>query len=101
MGTVLVTSDTVPTHWPLRTLYLSLAGWYKQVSRNIHTKVWVGYILVIGPVVVSMQLAASAENYIGTLQDFLFIDEVTVRVVAMNEPVSFFNVAIGRGDKNS
>ena len=48
MGTVLVTSDTVPTHWPLRTLYLSLAGWYKQVSRNIHTKVWVGYILVIG-----------------------------------------------------
>ena len=52
--------------------------------------------MVIGPVVVSMQLAASAENYIGTLQDFLFIDEVTVRVVAMNEPVSFFNVAIGR-----
>ena len=50
---------------------------------------------------VSMQMAASAENYIGTLQDFLFIDEVTVRVVAMNEPVSFFNVAIGRGDKNS
>lgn len=56
---------------------------------------------VIGPDVVSMQMAASAENYIGTLQDFLFIDEVTVRVVAMNEPVSFFNVAIGRGGKNS
>ena len=28
-------------------------------------------------------------------QDFAFIDAVSVRIVAMNEPVSFFNVNIG------
>ena len=51
---------------------------------------------VIGSDVVNSKLAASVNNFIGTIQDFLFIDDTTVRVVAMNEPVSFFNVAIGR-----
>ena len=53
---------------------------------------------VIGSDVTASQMAATAENFIGTLQDFIFIDDVTVRVVAMNEPVSFFNVAIGRAN---
>ena len=51
---------------------------------------------VIKADVLSSNLAASAENFVGTIQDFAFIDDLTVRVVAMNEPVSFFNVAIGR-----
>ena len=37
------------------------------------------------------------EAYVGSLHDLAFLDEVSVRVVAMNEPVSFFNVDIGRG----
>ena len=53
---------------------------------------------VIGSDVVSAHLAATADNFIGTLQDIIFIDDTTVRVVALNEPVSFFNVAIGRAE---
>ena len=41
-------------------------------------------------------MAASVENLVRTIQDFAFIDDVSVCVVSMNEPVSFFNTAIGR-----
>ena len=41
-------------------------------------------------------MAASVVNLVGTIQDFAFIDDLSVRIVAMNEPVSFFNSAIGR-----
>ena len=51
---------------------------------------------VIKADVLNSNQAASVENFVGTIQDFAFIDDLTVRVVAMNEPVSFFNVAIGR-----
>ena len=51
---------------------------------------------VIKADVLTSNMAASVENFVGTIQDFAFIDDLTVRVVAMNEPVSFFNVAIGR-----
>jgi len=51
---------------------------------------------VIKADVLASSMAASVENFVGTIQDFAFIDDLTVRVVAMNEPVSFFNVAIGR-----
>ena len=51
---------------------------------------------VIKADVLTSSMAASVENFVGTIQDFAFIDDLTVRVVAMNEPVSFFNVAIGR-----
>ena len=51
---------------------------------------------VIRADVLASNMAASVENFVGTIQDFAFIDDLTVRVVAMNEPVSFFNVAIGR-----
>jgi len=37
------------------------------------------------------------DNMVGTIRDVAFLDEVSVRVVAMNEPVAFFNVNIGRG----
>ena len=46
--------------------------------------------------VVNSKMAASVVNLVGTIQDFAFIDDVSVRIVAMNEPVSFFNSAIGR-----
>ena len=42
------------------------------------------------------KLADSVDNLVGVIRDVLFIDDVTVRAVALNEPVSFFNVAIGR-----
>ncbi len=42
------------------------------------------------------RMADSVENLVGTVKDLAFIDEISVRIVAMNEPVSFFNAAIGR-----
>jgi len=42
------------------------------------------------------KLADSVDNLVGVIRDVIFIDDVTVRAVALNEPVSFFNVAIGR-----
>ena len=51
---------------------------------------------VIRSDVTNSEMAASVNSFIGTIQDFLFIDDTTVRVVALNEPLSFFNVAIGR-----
>ncbi len=37
------------------------------------------------------------ENFEGVIQDFVFVDDTSIRMLAMNEPVSFFNVNIGRG----
>ncbi len=37
------------------------------------------------------------DNFEGVIQDFVFVDDTSVRMLAMNEPVSFFNVHIGRG----
>ena len=37
------------------------------------------------------------ENYVGGIQDVVFVDDTSVRMLAMNEPVSFFKVHIGRG----
>ena len=51
---------------------------------------------VISQEVSNSRMATSVANLIGTIQDFAFIDDVSVRIVAMNEPVSFFNSAIGR-----
>ena len=51
---------------------------------------------VISSDIINSKMAASVENLVGTIQDFAFIDDVSVRIVAMNEPVSFFNTAIGR-----
>jgi len=51
---------------------------------------------VISSDIISSKMAASVENLVGTVQDFAFIDDVSVRIVAMNEPVSFFNTEIGR-----
>lgn len=45
----------------------------------------------------TLKMLPSADNFVGSIRDLAFIDEVSVRIVAMNEPVSFFNVAIGRG----
>ena len=42
---------------------------------------------VISSDIINSKLAASVENLVGTIQDFAFIDEVSVRIVAMNEPV--------------
>jgi len=55
---------------------------------------------VISQEVSNSAMAASVEGFIGSIQDFAFIDEVSVRIVAMNEPVSFFNAAIGREKAN-
>jgi len=55
---------------------------------------------VISSDVISSKMAASVNNYVGSIQDFAFIDDITVRVVAMNEPISFFNSAIGRNKMN-
>ena len=46
--------------------------------------------------VTNAKMAASVVNLVGTIRDFAFIDDLSVRIVAMNEPVSFFNSAIGR-----
>jgi len=51
---------------------------------------------VISSDILNSKMAASVENLVGTILDFAFIDDVSVRIVAMNEPVSFFNTAIGR-----
>ena len=51
---------------------------------------------VISSDIINSKMAASVENLVGTVKDFTFIDDVTVRIVAMNDPVSFFNAAIGR-----
>ena len=46
----------------------------------------------------TLGMLPTTDNYVGALRDLAFIDEVSVRVVAMNEPVSVYNVAIGRGE---
>ena len=55
-----------------------------------------GLPAVIAEQVERSRMAATVTSLIGTIQDFAFIDDVSVRIVAMNEPVSFFNSAIGR-----
>ena len=51
---------------------------------------------VISPDILNSKLAASVDKFVGMIKDFAFIDDVSVRLVALNEPVSFFNVEIGR-----
>ena len=69
----------------------------REIKAPSHGGLFIGGVpSVIRSDVLTSNLAASVQNFVGTIQDFAFIDDLTVRVVAMNEPVSFFNVAIGR-----
>ena len=68
-----------------------------EMSSPRHGGLFLGGVpSVIRADVINSKMAASVNSLIGTIQDFLFIDDTTVRVVALNEPLSFFNVAIGR-----
>ena len=42
-------------------------------------------------------MVEKGDNFVGQLADLVFLDDASVRILAMNEPVSFFNVDIGRG----
>ena len=76
---------------------LTLSRGAMDLAAPTHGGLFIGGLPnVILDEVATSKMAASVVNLVGTIQDFAFIDDLSVRIVAMNEPVSFFNSAIGR-----
>ena len=68
-----------------------------EMKAPSHCGLFIGGVpYVINSDIINSKMAASVENLVGTIQDFAFIDEGSVRIIFMNEPVSFLNTAIGR-----
>merc|ERR1712150_214364 len=43
-----------------------------------------------------MGMSASIEGLVGTIKDIAFMDDSSVRIISMNEPLSIKNAAVGR-----
>ena len=41
-------------------------------------------------------MAASTDGLVGTIKDMAFMDDTSVRIISMNEPLSILNAAVGR-----